>query len=72
MNSSESLWHPVLFFKSKHISVNIKLNTMAELDEILNKYTNPVTGSLHGATFIAVDSKGFFFLAFSMLRYNPC
>ncbi|OAL30720.1 hypothetical protein AYO22_01340 [Fonsecaea multimorphosa] len=31
---------------------------MAELDEILRKYTDPATGSVHGATFIAVDSAG--------------
>ncbi|KIW69188.1 hypothetical protein PV04_05081 [Phialophora macrospora] len=31
---------------------------MAELDEILKRYTDPATGSVHGATFVAVDSKG--------------
>jgi hypothetical protein len=31
---------------------------MAELDEILKRYTDPTTGSVHGATFVAVDSKG--------------
>ncbi|OAL35779.1 hypothetical protein AYO20_04929 [Fonsecaea nubica] len=31
---------------------------MAELDEILRKYTDPATGSVHGATFVAVDSAG--------------
>ncbi|EXJ59998.1 beta-lactamase [Cladophialophora yegresii CBS 114405] len=31
---------------------------MAELDEILKRYTDPATGPVHGATFVAVDSKG--------------
>ncbi|VUC29174.1 unnamed protein product [Clonostachys rosea] len=31
---------------------------MAELDRILGKYTDPDTGSIHGATFVAVDGKG--------------
>ncbi|KAF2008714.1 beta-lactamase class C and other penicillin binding protein [Aaosphaeria arxii CBS 175.79] len=31
---------------------------MAELDAILEKYTNPDTGSIHGASFVAVDSTG--------------
>ncbi|EXJ73363.1 beta-lactamase [Cladophialophora psammophila CBS 110553] len=31
---------------------------MADLDEILRRYTDPSTGSVHGATFIAVDSAG--------------
>ncbi|OAP58562.1 hypothetical protein AYL99_07652 [Fonsecaea erecta] len=31
---------------------------MAELDEILRKYTDSSTGCVHGATFIAVDSAG--------------
>ncbi|CAH0052207.1 unnamed protein product [Clonostachys solani] len=31
---------------------------MAGLDRILGKYTDPDTGSIHGATFVAVDEKG--------------
>ncbi|CAK7219003.1 hypothetical protein SBRCBS47491_003697 [Sporothrix bragantina] len=31
---------------------------MAELDEILARYTHPETGSLHGAAFVAVDRNG--------------
>ncbi|CAK7242626.1 MAG: hypothetical protein STHCBS139747_004122 [Sporothrix thermara] len=31
---------------------------MAELDEILTRYTHPETGTLHGAAFIAVDRNG--------------
>ena len=31
---------------------------MAELDEILKRYTDPAKGCVHGATFVAVDSKG--------------
>ncbi|KIW22100.1 uncharacterized protein PV07_12516 [Cladophialophora immunda] len=31
---------------------------MAELDAILGRFTDPVTGSLHGATFVAVDREG--------------
>ncbi|CAK7214423.1 hypothetical protein SEUCBS140593_002177 [Sporothrix eucalyptigena] len=31
---------------------------MAELDEILARYTHPQTGSLHGAAFVAVDRNG--------------
>ena len=31
---------------------------MAELDEILKRYTDPATGSVHGATFVAIDGKG--------------
>lgn len=30
----------------------------AELDSILARYTDPATGSVQGATFVAVDSKG--------------
>jgi hypothetical protein len=31
---------------------------MAEVDAILKRYTDPATGCVHGATFIAVDSQG--------------
>jgi len=31
---------------------------MAEIDEILKRYTDPVTGSFHGVSFVAIDSKG--------------
>lgn len=38
----------------------IPTKKMAELDEILKKYTDQTTGSLHGATFVTVDGKGWF------------
>uniref|UniRef100_A0A8H7KAL5 Beta-lactamase-related domain-containing protein n=1 Tax=Bionectria ochroleuca TaxID=29856 RepID=A0A8H7KAL5_BIOOC len=31
---------------------------MAEIDAILQKYTDPETGSIHGASFVAVDANG--------------
>lgn len=31
---------------------------MAEIDEILKRYTDPATGSFHGVSFVAIDSKG--------------
>lgn len=31
---------------------------MDEIDAILRKFTDASTGSVHGATFIAVDDKG--------------
>ena len=31
---------------------------MAELDAILEKYTNPQTGTVHSASFVAVDRNG--------------
>ena len=39
------------------VHLEMKMAT-AELDLILKRYTDPATGSVHGATFIAVDSKG--------------
>jgi hypothetical protein len=33
---------------------------MAELDAILEKYTDASTGSIHGASLIAVNSRGMF------------
>lgn len=32
---------------------------MTELiDDVLKKYTDPATGSFHGVSFVAIDSKG--------------
>lgn len=29
-----------------------------EIDEVLKRYTDPATGSFHGVSFVAIDSKG--------------
>jgi hypothetical protein len=38
---------------------------MEDLDRILDQFTDPLAGSLHGAVFIAIDKLGTFFCIFS-------
>lgn len=39
---------------------------MEDLDRILDQFTDPLAGSLHGAVFIAIDKSGTFFCVLFM------
>jgi hypothetical protein len=43
---------------NRNFQLSADLFTMAEIDAILQKYTDPETGSIHGASFVAVDANG--------------
>ena len=43
-----------------YVGVNVQSNqtAMNKVDKILDQFTDPLTGSVHGAVFIAIDSSG--------------